>query len=64
MRSSIPETQWGPEVDRNSVEEDARLQAQLASREVEWMDAVSYWSDYLTIIDVQGLDVPDLRYAG
>lgn len=39
-----------------SSEDEARLQAQLAAREAEWVDAVSYWCDYLTIIDLPGED--------
>jgi hypothetical protein len=38
-----------------SIEGSARLQAWSDAGEAEWVSAVSYWCDYLTIIDVQGL---------
>lgn len=63
MTSSTYEAQLDPDIVKNSVEGDARLQAQLASREAEWTDAVSYWCDYLTIIDFPG-PAPDMRCAG
>jgi hypothetical protein len=44
-------------------EDNARLQAQFASREAEWVDAVSYWCDYLTIIDLEGQSDPGSRRA-
>jgi hypothetical protein len=39
-----------------SIEGSPRLQAWSDEREAEWVNAVSYWCDYLTIIDVQGLN--------
>ena len=38
-----------------SIEGSARLQAWSDAGEAEWVSAVSYWCDYLTIIDVEGL---------
>jgi hypothetical protein len=54
MYDSIFEYEWGAGTMAKSSDDDARLQAQLASREAEWVDAVSYWCDYLTIIDLPG----------
>jgi hypothetical protein len=44
-------------------EENDRLQARSLAMQAEWVSAISYWCDYLTIIDVQGLDDPALRRA-
>ena len=38
-----------------SIEGSSRLQAWSDAGQVEWVSAVSYWCDYLTIIDIQGL---------
>jgi hypothetical protein len=38
-----------------SIEGSARLQAGSDAGQAEWVSAVSYWCDYLTIIDMQGM---------
>jgi hypothetical protein len=38
-----------------SIEGSARLEAWPDAGQAEWVSAVSYWCDYLTIIDVQGM---------
>jgi len=38
-----------------SIEGSARLQAWSDAGQAEWVSAVSYWCDYLTIIDMQGM---------
>jgi hypothetical protein len=45
------------------VDGTARLQAQFASREAEWVDAVSYWLDYMTIIDIPAVPEQGSRQA-
>jgi hypothetical protein len=52
----------GADVLKNTDKDD-RLQPRSQTPPTAWMRAVSYWSDYLTIIDVQGLDDPALRHA-
>ncbi len=43
--------------------ENDRLPARSQAGQAAWVSAVSYWCDYLTIIDLQGLDDPALRRA-
>jgi hypothetical protein len=62
MRSTVFEPQPGAEP-ANGTENDPRLRAQLAARGSEWMDAVSYWCDYLTIIDIPGSADPGMSEA-
>jgi hypothetical protein len=38
-----------------SIEGSAHLQAWSEAGQAEWVNAVSYWCDYLTIIDVEGM---------
>jgi hypothetical protein len=45
------------------ADENDRLQARSQTGQATWVSAVSYWCDYLTIIDLQGLDDPALRRA-
>jgi hypothetical protein len=45
------------------AEENDRLQARSQTGQAAWVSAVSYWCDYLTIIDLQGLDDPAVRRA-
>jgi hypothetical protein len=46
-----------------SADENGRLPARSQTGQAAWVSAVSYWCDYLTIIDLQGLDDPALRCA-
>lgn len=46
-----------------SIGGSALLQEWPEPADSEWVNAVSYWCDYLTIIDVQGQDDQDLRPA-
>ncbi len=46
-----------------NAEENDRLLARSQTTQAAWVSAVSYWCDYLTIIDLQGLDDPALRRA-
>ena len=52
MRSSAANKQQGTDLIGRSAGDNARLQACLGSRDAEWIDAVTYWCDYLTIIDL------------
>ena len=63
MRSSAANKQRGTDLIGKSAGENARLQACLGSRDAEWINAVTYWCDYLTIIDVQEPAGPSLRPA-
>ena len=47
----------------NNTDADHRLQARSQTPPTAWMRAISYWCDYLTIIDVQGVDDPARRHA-
>jgi hypothetical protein len=48
----------------DSVEDYVRLQALLgADDKGKWTTAVSYWSDYVTVLDLEGVGAPDLRDA-
>jgi len=48
------------ELTRKSAEDYARLEAMMSQDDQgEWVDGVSYWSNYLTIIDLG----QDLRQA-
>lgn len=45
------------------IDELARLQALLGEDSGGWVEGVSYWSDYLTIIDLESAGEAPLRWA-
>jgi hypothetical protein len=47
-----------------SVEDYVRLRALLdGDHEGQWVAGVSYWSSYVTVIELQGAGSPDFRQA-
>jgi hypothetical protein len=56
----------GEEPDANAsgnANENDRLQARSQTAQAAWVSAISYWCEYLTIIDIQGHDDPALPRA-
>jgi len=60
MRGMLTEA----ELAGKSVEDYVRLRALLdGDDEGQWVAGVSYWSSYVTVIELQGAGTPDVRQA-
>jgi len=63
MKHSYRATLTEPQPASAQVSELARLQALLGEDTDGWVEGVSYWSDYLTIIDLHSTGEATLRWA-